>query len=436
MLTEFELAENIRDGTIPSPMKFSSMWLVNLRITGTGLAYRAGIDEHVWRDPEIYLNDEFLKRCNGLPVIMNHTDDGRLTEKDFKEKVVGSVMLPYIKGNEVWAVVRIYYEDAVDKILTGKVSTSPSVIFDDESGNIELKIDDSTMLIEGKPFLIDHIALVTADRGSLGVWDIDKIPAGIEITNTGKLDMNEEEMKALLAGMFGEVTKTINTKFDALTTRMDSMESSAQQRIEAEEKEKVRAEKARADAAAEEEKAKADAAEEEAKNKEAEEKAKADAMEAEEEKAKADAAEQEKNVMADEADLTAAQVKADSAYTACGKKAPSPFSGENSLAYRKRVLAGLQKYSEQHKDLNIKVIADAAVLSMVEKEIFADAQASIAREIANKPGQLIQTVRHDDAGRPIKEYKGDMDVWLNSVKYPGQKLVRFNTPGAMNYGAK
>lgn len=58
-LTELELAQRIRDGTVPSPMKFSNMWLVNLRITGTGLAYRTGLKEHVWRDPNIYLNDAF-----------------------------------------------------------------------------------------------------------------------------------------------------------------------------------------------------------------------------------------------------------------------------------------------------------------------------------------------------------------------------------------
>ncbi|MCK3122494.1 DUF2213 domain-containing protein, partial [Escherichia coli] len=98
-LTELEVAERIRDGTVPSPVKFSNMWLVNLRITGTGLAYRAGLKEHVWRDPKLYLNEEFLRRCNGLPVITNHPDDAVLTEEDFKSRIVGSVMLPYIRGD-------------------------------------------------------------------------------------------------------------------------------------------------------------------------------------------------------------------------------------------------------------------------------------------------------------------------------------------------
>ncbi|END3745366.1 NUDIX hydrolase, partial [Escherichia coli] len=88
-LTELEVAERIRDGTVPSPVKFSNMWLVNLRITGTGLAYRAGLKEHVWRDPKLYLNEEFLRRCNGLPVIANHPDDAVLTEEDFKSRIVG-----------------------------------------------------------------------------------------------------------------------------------------------------------------------------------------------------------------------------------------------------------------------------------------------------------------------------------------------------------
>ena len=56
-LTEFEAAQYIRDGTLDSPVKFSNMWLINLRITGTGAAYRSGEKEFVWRDPKIYLNE-------------------------------------------------------------------------------------------------------------------------------------------------------------------------------------------------------------------------------------------------------------------------------------------------------------------------------------------------------------------------------------------
>ncbi|EFO2606431.1 DUF2213 domain-containing protein [Escherichia coli] len=424
-LTELEVAERIRDGTVPSPVKFSNMWLVNLRITGTGLAYRAGLKEHVWRDPKLYLNEEFLRRCNGLPVIANHPDDAVLTEEDFKSRIVGSVMLPYIRGDEVWAVCRVYLQSIVEEIAEGDVSTSPSVVFNSTSGNVEVQEGDTNFLIEGVPFLVDHIALVTKDHGSLGVWDKDRIPAGVEVTNTGEIEMEKEELQALLQGVVSDALQGINQKIDGVVTRMDSLEQRDKARADAEEQAKKEAEeKAKADEAAEEQR-KAD----EAAKKEAEEKAKAD--EAAEEQRKADEeAEKERNDSA----LAEAQAKADSAFSACGKNAPAPFSGENALDYRKRALIAMQKHSPAHKDVNIRAIADSATLAVLEDAIFSAARQSIEKEMMSTQGQLHKRIRNDEAGRRITEYQGDPNVWLSAFKIPGRRLAKINTQGSLNNG--
>lgn len=430
-LTELEVAERIRDGTVPSPVKFSNMWLVNLRITGTGLAYRAGLKEHVWRDPKLYLNDEFLRRCNGLPVIANHPDEAVLTEDDFKARIVGSVMLPYIRGDEVWAVCRIYLKSIVEEITLGEVSTSPSVVFNSASGNVEVQEGDTNFLIEGVPFLLDHIALVTKDHGSLGVWDKERIPAGVEVTNTGEIEMDKEELQTLLQGVVSDALSGINQKIDGVVTRMDSLEQRDKARCDAEEQAKKEAEeKAKADAE-EEEKRKADeAAEEKRKADEAaaEEKRKAD--EAEEEKRKADEAEEKER---NDSALAEAQAKADSAFSACGKNAPAPFSGENALDYRKRALMAMQKHSPAHKDVNIRAIADSATLSVLEDAIFSAARQTIEKEMTSTQGQLHKRVRSDEAGRRITEYQGDPNVWLATFKTPGRRLSKFNTQGNMSH---
>ncbi|EHX8408295.1 DUF2213 domain-containing protein [Escherichia coli] len=414
-LTELEVAERIRDGTVPSPVKFSNMWLVNLRITGTGLAYRAGLKEHVWRDPKLYLNEEFLRRCNGLPVIANHPDDAVLTEEDFKSRIVGSVMLPYIRGDEVWAVCRVYLQSIVEEITEGDVSTSPSVVFNSTSGNVEVQEGDTNFLIEGVPFLVDHIALVTKDHGSLGVWDKDRIPAGVEVTNTGEIEMEKEELQALLQGVVNDALSGINQKIDGVVTRMDSLEQRDKARADAEEQAKKEAEeKAKADEAAEEQR-KAD----EAVAKEAEEKAKAD-----------EEAEKERNDSA----LAEAQAKADSAFSACGKNAPAPFSGENALDYRKRALIAMQKHSPAHKDVNIRAIADSATLAVLEDAIFSAARQSIEKEMMSTQGQLHKRIRSDEAGRRITEYQGDPNVWLGAFKIPGRRLAKINTQGSLNNG--
>lgn len=438
-LTELEVAECIRDGTVPSPVKFSNMWLVNLRITGTGLAYRAGLKEHVWRDPKLYLNEEFLRRCNGLPVIANHPDDAVLTEEDFKSRIVGSVMLPYIRGDEVWAVCRVYLQSIVEEIAEGDVSTSPSVVFNSTSGNVEVQEGDTNFLIEGVPFLVDHIALVTKDHGSLGVWDKDRIPAGVEVTNTGEIEMEKEELQALLQGVVSDALQGINQKIDGVVTRMDSLEQRDKARADAEAQAKKEAEeKAKADEAAEEQR-KAD----EAAAKEAEEKAKADEAAAKdaEEKAKADSEAEEQRKADEEAEkerndsaLAEAQAKADSAFSACGKNAPAPFSGENALDYRKRALIAMQKHSPAHKDVNIRAIADSATLAVLEDAIFSAARQSIEKEMMSTQGQLHKRIRNDEAGRRITEYQGDPNVWLSAFKIPGRRLAKINTQGSLNNG--
>ncbi|ECG6537080.1 DUF2213 domain-containing protein [Salmonella enterica subsp. enterica serovar Frintrop] len=438
-LTELDVAERIRDGTVPSPVKFSNMWLVNLRITGTGLAYRAGLKEHVWRDPKLYLNEEFLRRCNGLPVIANHPDEAVLTEVDFKSRIVGSVMLPYIRGDEVWAVCRVYLQSIVEEITEGDVSTSPSVVFNSTSGNVEVQEGDTNFLIEGVPFLVDHIALVTKDHGSLGVWDKDRIPAGVEVTNTGEIEMEKEELQTLLQGVVSDALSGINQKIDGVVTRMDSLEQRDKARADAEDQAKKQAEeKAKADEAAEEQR-KAD----EAAAKEAEEKAKADEAAAKdaEEKAKADSEAEEQRKAGEEAEkerndsaLAEAQAKADSAFSACGKNAPAPFSGENALDYRKRALIAMQKHSPAHKDVNIRAIADSATLAVLEDAIFSAARQSIEKEMMSTQGQLHKRVRNDEAGRRITEYQGDPNVWLNAFKIPGRRLAKINTQGNLNNG--
>jgi len=182
--TETDVAKLIAEGLLASPQMYANIALLAIRITGTGLAFRSSIGEHVWRDPSLYLNDEFLQRCNGLMVIMDHPETQVLTTEEFKNRAVGSVLLPYIKGDEVWGIAKIYDQDAISEILEGEVSTSPAVVFDQTAGNITLTTENGEpLLIEGVPFLLDHIAIVTKARGSKGVWDKGGDAAGVLLTN-------------------------------------------------------------------------------------------------------------------------------------------------------------------------------------------------------------------------------------------------------------
>jgi 8-oxo-dGTP pyrophosphatase MutT (NUDIX family) len=176
-MNELDIARAIRDGELTSPQRYINVLLVALRITGTGGSYRPSISEFVLRDPSIYLTDEFLARCNGLPVIIEHPTKKILNSKEFDDRMVGTIFVPYIKGDEVWGIAKIYNAAAIELILTESLSTSPGVVV---SKGYKHKMGEGVSLLsEGAPDLIDHIAILDGP----GVWDKSGPLAGVESIN-------------------------------------------------------------------------------------------------------------------------------------------------------------------------------------------------------------------------------------------------------------
>jgi hypothetical protein len=172
---ELDVAEMIRDGDLTSPQYVANMALFKIRVTGIGYAYRPKHDEYVYRRPENYLTQRFLDRCNGLPVIWEHPDKAVLTSEEFAKRIVGSVTLPFIENDEVWAIAKIWDKTAAAEMSAGDLSTSPSVVFRDPAVNLKLELDDgSTLLVEGAASLLDHVAICEH-----GVWDKEHAPDGV-----------------------------------------------------------------------------------------------------------------------------------------------------------------------------------------------------------------------------------------------------------------
>jgi 8-oxo-dGTP pyrophosphatase MutT (NUDIX family) len=187
-MDELGIAQAMRDGELVSPQRYGKMLLINLRITGTGAAYRNGADqdEYTWRDPSIYMNEEFKERCQGLPVIIDHPKDKTLNSEEYRRRVAGAVMLPYLVEDkqEVWGVSRIHDEASAQALETTVLSTSPAVAFmgATDSG-VKARDDKGTLfLIENKPSLLDHLAIC-----DLGVWDKLGPPTGVESVNAAEV---------------------------------------------------------------------------------------------------------------------------------------------------------------------------------------------------------------------------------------------------------
>lgn len=192
MTTETEVAQAIASGDLTSPQQFANSWLFAMRITGTGAAYRRALDEYVWRDPSLYMTPEFLQRCSGLPVIMEHPKGATLNTKEYAARNVGTILLPYLRpeANEVWGVARIIDEPAAKLMEAEQLSTSPAVVFHDPGVNTKLEdADGKTILIEGKPSLVDHLAIC-----ALGVWDRGGPPVGVESTTVEDVAIADSEV--------------------------------------------------------------------------------------------------------------------------------------------------------------------------------------------------------------------------------------------------
>ncbi len=199
-MTELDVAQQIAAGVLPSPQPVAGFWMVALRISGSGLAYRQAHAEHVYRDPQLITSPEFLQRCNGLPVVANHPD-GTLTGDEYASRSLGAIVFPYVangdgvmdpEGSECWGVARIYGDEVVQAMSDG-LSTSPAVVFTPADGNERAELEDgSALLIENTPSFLCHLAI--CDQG---VWDKSGPPAGCRFdsstTETGEKTMADKE---------------------------------------------------------------------------------------------------------------------------------------------------------------------------------------------------------------------------------------------------
>ena len=267
---ELDIARMMAAGDLVSPQRYGKFWLFDIRLTGTGAAYRNAVKddkgkvlreaEYCWRDPAIYLDPEFLARANGLPVIYDHPEKKpALDSEEFHNRIVGTTFLPYIKGDEVWAIVKIWDDSALDWLHSGRASTSPAVVFSSASNNEKVRLSDGTvLLVEGDPALLDHIALCGP-----GVWDKGGEPSGVvnQSLQEGPIGMTEEERIAAAdkarkdsedkLDRIADALKRMDSRLDSFEAvdkaRKDAEEASAKEREEAEKKNKTRFDAARKD---------------------------------------------------------------------------------------------------------------------------------------------------------------------------------------------
>lgn len=486
-MNELDLAKAIRDGELTSPQKYINVWLFDLRITGTDLAERKALDEIAYRNPDHYLTPEFLERCAGLPVILEHPAGNLLNSDEYAKRNIGSIMLPYLKGNEVWGVAKIFDEGAAQYMSEEVLSTSPSVAW--KGDNTTVVIGGKKVLIENEPGLVDHVAVV-----SRGVWDKGGDPTGIPTSRGDSNIMDKEEFakwqaaqEARTAAMEASITGigTALTGFTGALTAIGDSLAAVKSRADADDEEKAKEKKADARGRADsfkfskrgdgesdddykarhdaEEKACADAEKEAGETEETaadkarkrrgdaedeEKKERADAARADADRSRADAdktlaaklAEVQAELAAvkgsipavrNDTDLNAlyaVQARADAIVTVMdGSRARAPLAGESLLAYRKHWLEAFKAHSPRFKDTNVAAVAaDEATFTAIEAEIYKDAEEFAKSPARTKPGELRRITRRSDTGHTIHEYVGQPDTWMAEFAGPVRHLAQIH----------
>ncbi|WP_203546720.1 NUDIX domain-containing protein [Dyella caseinilytica] len=437
---ELDIAKRIAKGELPSPQRYHNVWLFKLRITGTGTSYRSKHKEFVYRPPENFLTEEFVERCNGLPLIFEHPKESvTLTSDEYRNRAIGTIVLPFIEGDEVDGIAKVFDDDAALLMRMSHASTSPAVVFRDAGSTETVQLDDgSTVLIEGNPSYLDHLAICEE-----GVWDKGGEPTGVHIEGDPAVD-NVEQAPAW-ADALGKGMKEFQ---DSVCARLDALEGKGGGESEEEKAKKAAEEEAkriadeaargsRADESEEEklkreEKERADAEEKERKDseekekREKEEKERADAqagtikgLEAQIAAMQAQIANVTKPRTNEDRDqLSRIQRRAEGVAMAFGdaNSVTPPMFDESPIGYRKRMAAIFQKHSPRAKTTNIKALDDDT-FGLIEDMIYADAQASANKSAVLPKGRLHASV-DTSTGHRVTTYTGDQEVTWGPFKAP------------------
>ena len=447
---ELDIARAIRNGDLPSPQQYQNIWLFALRITGTGAAYRPGIKEFVWRDPALYLTDDFLERCQGLPVIFVHPTRTLLNSQEFTDRTVGTVFIPYLAGEDVMAIVRIYDQAAAQIMASTQLSTSPGVLFSKAQMDAEREKlpDGSSLFVEGEPILLDHVAIVEN-----GVWDVPGRPAGV-ITSLESKDATVAENKdgAAAPAQRQNTTETPpdhGAKLDQILTGLGGLAAAQKEhgaRLDAMSAShaalagRMDALEGKIGAARKDDPADAGTPEcvAEGAAKGVIEGAKGQAVQdADEIKRRIDALEtagRPREISPEERNgLAAEQAEADRVHGAFGDSALPPMAGEDLNSYRRRQAILIQKRLApatgalgRWKDLDLSTIPDTA-LRQIAGQIRADAM-EFARSPIAAPAGTLREIRRRDAltGQQIIDFVGDPSVWMDQFGMRPMFVTRIN----------
>lgn len=441
--TEADIQRLIVDGTLIGPSSYFSQVLMPVRITGTGLAMRVEKMQFTFRDTDDYLNEDFLKRCNGLPLLWQHADKDFTDGDTLGAQSIGLVTDAYVRDSDVWGVAKILDLDAAIAMATGAYSTSPSFITHIDSRSSSGGVD---VTVEGQILHLDHLAVVQA-----GVWDKLGEPCGIdtpitlrpiplnflkEYNSMSEKPAAEKEVDTAAteaapnADAATEATQANETALVNALTEISELKALVKGLLEKEQiatqdtvteqtTEEVAADPTNGDEAPMPGESAALAVDVAAFDTAMA--AKDAVIEGLQKQVDGLVQSMPKDLSDDDRnELDAACSRVDSIFMALGKTAPHPLNGEGPMQYRRRTTKMLQPLSDRFGKMDLSKL-DQHSYGTIEAEIYKDAQAASRSTSDLNPGEVRAVRRKAFGGREIIEYRGSPKAFLSPFSEPPKK---------------
>jgi 8-oxo-dGTP pyrophosphatase MutT (NUDIX family) len=432
---EIDLYKLIQRGILLGPNSYFNQVLFPVRITGTGIAFRLGKMNFTFRNPDDYLNPEFIERCNGLQLLWQHATEELADGNTLARQAIGTTVAPYVKQQEVWGVAKVLNLDAAQTMATGAYSTSPSFITQIDSRATSGGID---FTVEGQPIHLDHLGIV-----DMGVWDKLGEPSGVDTPITLRPipltfleeynmpdpvtdpvvepvadavteiqpDANEDRFKKL-EDSFATMTDSMTKLCDALLPKpATTTDAAVDPAANATDPAPLNEAGGFGDEAplpgdtAVQDNLTATALKEALAAKDAVIGALQKQVDTLASSMPRDLSDDDRN------ELSAAEAKADSVFLALGKTCPHPLMNENHTSYRRRTAKTLQQFSKRFGKVDLGVL-DAPSFAAIEGEIYKDAMEAARSPEGTPVGTLIPVKRRSFGGREIIEYRGSPKAFL------------------------
>lgn len=383
ILSETEIINQYKLGNFEG-LYFSGLaYYLPIRVTGTGETIR--VDDNndyivMDRNKHEFMNNDFLKQCESLPITVNHPNDSLLTPDTFKDaKIVGNTIYSYVKDNEIWAIAKIFDRDLIENRLGVDLkSTSPGVL-----SSCDIIVFGA---YQEKRGIINHLAFVKAghwDQTSKIAYQISK--GDKQMQDDNKVTHSQESLDVITQKLDNISSQLdINKKLDEIQAKFESSKvlNSAKVDSESEVKDDEAESEVKNDEASETEVVDSDEKEVETTDSESEEVK--ESVDSEESEEKADSEESEEVI--DEVDIKekgngelcdSARTLCDSAPASLGLKMAKFDSDRKPYDNLRRFL----KLNKHLVDSKYQGILEARLDSDLHKKLLEDAYADVENKV-------------------------------------------------------